>query len=158
MWPYTAHEADTLFAGQAELAPRGELASRVWAMPADTNPSGTVFGGWIMALMDSAGAMEGMKHTRGKVATVAVTNIAFHEPVRVGDAVCCYVDPVKFGRTSLSFHIEVWVLRSGKMPRTKVTEAEFTFVAIDDHGVPQPIAARRNRIREVPALLVVGGR
>lgn len=142
MLPYTAHEADTLFDGQAELAPRGELASRVWAMPADTNPAGTVFGGWIMALMDSAGAMEGMKHTRGKVATVAVTNIAFHEPVRVGDAVCCYVDPVKFGRTSLSFHIEVWVLRSGKMPRTKVTEAEFTFVAIDDHGVPQPIAAR----------------
>ena len=72
-----------------------------------------------MALMDSAGARGDETHARSRVAAVAVTNIAFHEPVRVGDAVCCYVDPVKFGRTSLSFHIEVWVLRSGKMPRTK---------------------------------------
>src|SRR5688500_1499747 len=107
MWPYTVDEADTFFGGQAERAPRGELASRVLAMPADTNPSGDVFGGWIMALMDAAGAMEAMKLTPGKVATVAVTDMTFHEPVWVGDTVCCYADPVRFGRTSLSFHIEV---------------------------------------------------
>jgi acyl-CoA thioesterase YciA len=142
MWPYTADEADALSAGRPPPAPRGELASRVLAMPADTNPAGNVFGGWIMALMDSAGAMAAMQYTPGRVATVAVTDMTFHAPVRVGDTVCCYAELARLGRTSLSFHIEVWVLRDGKAPRTKVTEAEFTFVAVDENGLPQPIAGR----------------
>ena len=133
MWPYTVEEVEAL------SAPRGELASRVLAMPADTNPSGDVFGGWIMALMDSAGAMAAMRQAQGRVATVAVTRMTFHQPVRVGDAVCCYADLVRSGRTSLAYHIEVWVLRSGRGTRMKVTEAEFTFVGIDEHGEPQPL-------------------
>jgi acyl-CoA thioesterase YciA len=131
MWAYTGEEMDAL------SGPRGQLASRVLAMPADTNPSGDMFGGWIMALMDAAGAMEALKHSEGRVATVAVTDMTFLQPVKSGDAVCCYADLVRSGRTSLAFHIEVWVRRGGKGPRMKVTEAEFTFVAVDDEGEPQ---------------------
>lgn len=133
MWPETTDEAQFL------PAPRGELASRVLAMPADTNPAGDIFGGWIMALMDSAGAMAALKHAECRVATVAVTDMTFLQPVRTGDAVCCYADLIRVGRTSLAFHIEVWVLRAGKGPRVKVTEAEFTFVALDADGEPQPL-------------------
>jgi acyl-CoA thioesterase YciA len=138
MLPYKVQEFEDL------SDPRGELASRVLAMPADTNPAGDIFGGWIMALMDSAGAMAALKHAQGRVATVAVTDMTFLRPVRIGDAVCCYADLVRLGRTSLSFHIEVWVLRAGKGSRVKVTEAEFTFVAIDEHGGPQPLPRRQD--------------
>lgn len=122
-------------------APRGDLASRVLAMPANTNPAGDMFGGWIMALMDSAGAMEAARRAGGRVATVAVTDMTFLQPVKVGDTVCCYAELSTAGRTSLGFHIEVWVLRAGLGDRTKVTEAEFTFVALDDAGGPQRIPA-----------------
>ncbi len=131
MWPYTVEEAE------AWSLPRGELASRVLAMPADTNPAGDIFGGWIMSLMDSSGAMAAAHYARGRVVTVAVTDMSFHQPVRVGDTVCCYAALVRVGRTSLTFHIEVWVLRSGHGTRTKVTEAEFTFVSVDESGEPQ---------------------
>ena len=131
MWAYANEQRENL------PGPRGDLASRVLAMPADTNPAGNIFGGWIMALMDSAGAMAAVQHAGGRVATVAVTDMAFLQPVRIGDAVCCYADLVRVGRTSLAFHIEVWVLRAGKGARVKVTEAEFTFVAMDEHGEPQ---------------------
>ena len=122
-------------------APRGDLASRVLAMPANTNPAGDMFGGWIMALMDAAGAMEASRRAGGRVATVAVTDMTFLQPVKVGDTVCCYAELSRAGRTSLAFHIEVWVLRAGLGERTKVTEAEFTFVALDATGVPQPLPA-----------------
>jgi acyl-CoA thioesterase YciA len=131
MWPYTAEEAE------AWSEPRGELASRVLAMPADSNPNGDIFGGWIMSLMDSAGAMAASSLARGRVVTVAVTDMSFHHPVKAGDTVCCYAALVRVGRTSLTFHIEVWVLRSGHGTRTKVTEAEFTFVSVDESGEPR---------------------
>ena len=114
--------------------PRGELASRTMAMPANTNPRGDMFGGWIMALMDSAGAMTAVAHAKGNVATVSISNIVFLRPVQVGDTVCCYTDVTHIGRTSITLCVEVWVLRQGQGDRIKVTEAEFTFVAINDKG------------------------
>src|SRR5690349_14193770 len=128
----------------AAAEPRGELASRTLAMPADANPSGTIFGGWIMALMDAAAAMTATRHAAGRVVTVAVSNIAFLEPVQVGDTVCCYTDVTRTGTTSVTLHVEVWVLRQGKGERVRVTDAEFTFVAVNDNGKPQTL-------RRVPA-------
>jgi acyl-CoA thioesterase YciA len=117
---------------QAE--PAGELASRTLAMPADTNPTGDMFGGWIMSLMDAAGAMTAMREAHGRVVTVAVSNITFHQPVKVGDVVCCYTEVQRVGRTSITLDVEVWVLRQGQGERERVTSAEFTFVAIDAEG------------------------
>src|SRR5688572_14501011 len=110
--------------------PRGELAARVLAMPADTNPAGTVFGGWIMSLMDAAGAITAAKYVAGRIVTVAVTDMSFLAPVHVGDVVCCYAERTRIGRSSMALHLEVWVLREGRGERVKVTAAEFTFVAV----------------------------
>jgi acyl-CoA thioesterase YciA len=131
MWPYTSEENEQL------AEPRGELAARAIAMPADTNPNGEIFGGWIMSLMDQAGMMTATRHAQGRVTTVAVTDMAFHCPVRVGDVVCCYTELARIGRTSAAFHIEVWALRGGRGTRVKVTQAEFTFVALDAEGRPR---------------------
>jgi len=135
MWPYTSEEYADLH------GPRGELAARAVAMPADTNPAGEIFGGWIMSQMDAAGMMTATRHAQGRVTTVAVTDMAFHCPVKVGDAVCCYTELESVGTTSATFHIEVWVLRGGQGARIKVTQAEFTFVALDDEGRPRAFLA-----------------
>jgi acyl-CoA thioesterase YciA len=119
--------------------PKGELASRTLAMPADCNPKGDIFGGWIMALMDSAGKMSATPHAGGRVVTVSVSNITFLQPVHVGDTVCCYTEVTRTGRTSITLDVEVWVLRQGQGERVKVTEAEFTFVAIGEDGRPREI-------------------
>ena len=123
----------------APEVPRGELAARALAMPADTNPAGDIFGGWIMAQMDAAAGITATRRAQGRTVTVAVTDMAFLRPVKVGDVVCCYTDLVRVGRTSLTLHVEVWVLRQGRGERVKVTSAEFTFVALDDDGRPCPI-------------------
>src|SRR6476659_7121519 len=141
--------------------PRGELASRTLAMPADCNPRGDIFGGWIMALMDSAGKMSATPHAGGRVVTVSVSNITFLQPVHVGDTVCCYTEVKRIGRTSITLDVEVWVLRQGQGERIKVTEAEFTFVAVDEDGRPRELInarfkgrqpsvrePRRNRVRQ----------
>jgi acyl-CoA thioesterase YciA len=120
--------------------PKGELASRTLAMPADSNPKGDIFGGWIMALMDSAGKMSATPHAGGRVVTVAVSNITFLQPVHVGDTVCCYTDVKCIGRTSITLDVEVWVLRQGQGARVKVTDAEFTFVAVHEDGRPRELA------------------
>src|SRR6266446_1100365 len=132
--------------------PTGELASRTLAMPADSNPKGDIFGGWIMALMDSAGKMSATPHAGGRVVTVSVSNITFLQPVHVGDTVCCYTEVNRIGRTSITLEVEVWVLRQGRGERIRVTEAEFTFVAIGEDGRPreiessvQPTVAKRAR-------------
>jgi acyl-CoA thioesterase YciA len=121
--------------------PKGELASRTLAMPADSNPKGDIFGGWIMSLMDSAGKMSATPHAGGRVVTVAVSNITFLQPVHVGDTVCCYTDVKRFGRTSITLDVEVWVLRQGQGERVKVTDAEFTFVAVHEDGRPRELAS-----------------
>ena len=120
--------------------PRGELASRTLAMPTDTNPMGHVFGGWIMSLMDCAGKMTATQQANGRVVTAAVSNIAFLQPVEVGDTVCCYTDVTSVGRTSITLGVEVWVLRQGQGERIKVTNAEFTFVAVKEDGTKRPLS------------------
>ncbi len=120
--------------------PGGELAVRTLAMPADTNPAGDIFGGWIMSLMDVAGGIAAGGLAQSRVATVAVTDMAFLRPVKVGDVVCCYTDLVRLGRTSLTLHVEAWVLRQRRGDRIKVTSADFTYVSLDDNSKPRPIA------------------
>jgi acyl-CoA thioesterase YciA len=119
--------------------PRGELAARHLAMPADCNPAGDIFGGWIMASMDSAAGMTTTHLTEGRTVTVAVSDMVFIQPVKVGDAVCFYTDVKNIGRTSIKLGVEVWVLRGGCGDRIKVTQAEFTFVAVDENGRPRRI-------------------
>ena len=121
------------------VEPRGELASRQLAMPAHTNPAGDIFGGWIMASMDAAAVMTTTRLVGGRAVTVAVSNIAFLRPVKVGDAVCFYTDVKRVGQTSVTLDVEVWVLRHGCDQRIKVTQADFTFVAIGEDGRPRPI-------------------
>ena len=123
--------------------PRGELAIRTLAMPRDTNPSGDIFGGWLLAQMDVAGGITAAWRAQGRTATVAVTGMAFHRPVHVGDVLCVYAQVERIGRTSLTVPIEAWVHRRGDMdPRVKVAEGVFTYVAIDADGnkrdVPNP--------------------
>jgi acyl-CoA thioesterase YciA len=123
----------------ADNHPRGELAARHLAMPADTNPAGNIFGGWIMASMDGAAGMTTTRLTRGRTVTIAVSNMVFMQPVKVGDTVCFYTDVRHVGRSSVKLDVEVWVLRGGCGDRIKVTQAEFTFVAVDEDGRPRRI-------------------
>jgi acyl-CoA thioesterase YciA len=135
MAPYTAGESELSEGPQ----PRGELAARTLAMPGDANPAGDIFGGWIMSLMDNAGAMTATRYTGCRVVTAAATRMSFLQPVKVGDTVCCYTELASIGRTSVTLWVEVWVLRQGRGIRQKVTAAEFTFVALDGDGRPCPI-------------------
>ena len=117
------------------VQPRGELALRTLAMPADTNPSGDIFGGWVMSQMDIAGGITAWNVADGRVATVAVDGFTFHRPINVGDVVCCYSDVLRIGKTSITILIQAWVLR-GRRPENRilVTEGTFTFVALDAEG------------------------
>ena len=126
-------------AGTPTQEPRGELAVRTLAMPADTNPAGDIFGGWLMSLMDVAGGIAAGAVARGRVATVAATDMAFLRPVKGGDVVCCYTGLARAGRTSLTFRVEAWVLRQRLGDRIKVTSADFTYVALDEDGRPRPV-------------------
>ncbi len=122
------------------VKPKGELAIRTLAMPADANPAGDIFGGWLISQMDIAGGVTASARARGRVATVAVTGFTFHKPVLVGDVVCCYADILKVGKTSITIGIEAWVLRRDESKnRIKVTEGVFTFVALDGDGKPRPV-------------------
>ncbi len=120
--------------------PRGELALRTLAMPADTNPSGDIFGGWVMSQMDIAGGITAWNVADGRVATVAVDGFTFHRPINVGDVVCCYSDVLRIGKTSITILIQAWVLR-GRRPENRilVTEGTFTFVALDANGKKRPV-------------------
>jgi len=119
--------------------PRGELSLRTVAMPADTNPAGDIFGGWIMSLMDLAAGITAGSRAKGRVATAAVSNLSFIRPVKVGDVVCVYTVIERIGRTSLTVGVETWVLRRGQEDRVRVTAAEFVLVAVDDSGTPREV-------------------
>ena len=119
--------------------PRGELSLRTVAMPADTNPAGDIFGGWIMSLMDLAAGVAASSEAKGRVATAAVSNLSFLRPVKVGDVVCVYTEVNRIGRTSITLGVETWVLRPGQGDRVRVTAAEFVLVAVDDAGRPRPL-------------------
>jgi acyl-CoA thioesterase YciA len=122
-----------------ESFPRSVPLVRVMAMPADANPNGDIFGGWLLSQMDLAGGSLATQRARGRCATVAVDGMVFHEPVFVGDEVSCYGELVRTGRTSMTVRIEAWRrdLASGQM--RKVTEAVFTYVAIDGNRRPRQL-------------------
>jgi len=121
--------------------PRGELSLRTVAMPADTNPHGDIFGGWIMSLMDLAAGIAAGYRAGGRVATAAVSNLSFLQPVKVGDVVCVYTEISKTGRTSITVAVEAWALRRNLGQRVRVTAAEFVLVAVDDGGRPRMLPA-----------------
>lgn len=119
--------------------PDGQLVGRVIAMPADTNPEGDIFGGWLLAQMDLAGSTPAFDIAHGRCATIAVDGMVFHQPVSVGDEVSLYATVLKTGRTSIRVRVEAW-----KRPRTLravtlVTEGVFTYVAIDQDRKPRPL-------------------
>ncbi len=114
-------------------------AVRTLAMPADTNPSGDIFGGWLLAQMDIAAGTVAHDRARGRVVTVALDAMAFHAPVYVGDLVSCYAEVVRVGRTSLTLHVEAWARRGRTGEEVRVTEGRFTMVAVDREGRPRPV-------------------
>lgn len=119
----------------------GVLVIRTIAMPADTNPAGDIFGGWLMSQMDlAAGNMAG-RVSQGRGATVAVEAMQFLRPVKVGDEVTLYATLVKVGRTSMKIHVDVWARSRFDTASDKVTDADFVFVALDDEGKPRAIPA-----------------
>lgn len=123
-----------------EILADGELTLRTAAMPADVNVNGDIFGGWVLSQMDIAGGICARQRA-GRVATVAVDAMKFIRPVRVGDVLCVYTQMGRVGRTSMAIEIEAWVLRGVVGDREKVTEATFTFVAIDEDGKPREVPA-----------------
>jgi acyl-CoA thioesterase YciA len=122
-----------------EEVERGEPAVRTLAMPADTNPSGDIFGGWVLAQMDLAAGIVATQRAQGRVATVALDGLSFHRPVYVGDLVSCHARVVGVGRTSMTIKVDTYVIRSRTMDEVKVTEGHFTMVAIDAEGRPRPV-------------------
>ena len=120
--------------------PKGQPALRVMPMPADVNQNGDVFGGWIMAQVDVAGAIPAMRRARGRVATVSVNSFLFKQPVSVGDVVSFYAEIVETGRTSIKVNVEVYAQRNPTDPVTvKVTEATLTYVAITQQGLKREL-------------------
>ena len=120
-----------------QCPPASEAELRTVAMPADTNPSGDIFGGWLLSQMDVAGGTYAMVRTGGRVATVGIEAMSFHRPVYVGDRVSCHCRTERIGRTSITVHVETWVRRTrpGQTPEEiKVTEGMFTFVALHEGG------------------------
>ncbi|HVO16712.1 MAG TPA: acyl-CoA thioesterase [Alphaproteobacteria bacterium] len=127
-------------AGEPEGAgPQGELCLQTVAMPADTNPRGDIFGGWILSQMDIAGGILAHQRAKGRTATVAIESMKFHLPVFVGDVVGCYGAVVRTGRTSIAIKIEAWARRGHSAEMVRVTEGVFTYVAIDEQRRPRPL-------------------
>jgi acyl-CoA thioesterase YciA len=122
-----------------DTGPRGRLTLQTIAMPADTNANGDIFGGWLMAQMDLGASVLARTRSRGRVATVAVEAMTFLKPVRVGDLVTIYSDMEHEGHTSMRIHVEVWVTRLPAGDILKMTEADFTYVAVDEAGRKRPL-------------------
>ena len=118
-----------------------ELVLKVIPLPADVNANGDIFGGWVMAQCDLAGAVIPARHAKGRMATVAVNEVVFKQPVRLGDILSVCSKLLRIGRTSVTVMVEVFAERFGSQGEyIKVTEATFTYVAIDENGRPRPIA------------------
>ncbi|MCF3592930.1 acyl-CoA thioesterase [Rhodobacteraceae bacterium LMO-12] len=119
--------------------PQGDLMLRTQAMPADVNVNGDIFGGWVLSQMDTASGIVASERAQGRVATVALDAMKFIRPVQVGDVLCVYARVQRVGRSSIGIATEAWALRHLKGHREKVTEAVFTFVAIDENGQPRQV-------------------
>lgn len=115
-------------------SPNGELALQTIAMPADANADGDIFGGWLVSQMDLAGAVTANRLARGRVATVAIDSMVFLRPVAVGSVISCYTDVLNIGRSSITILVEVWAQHHSDRECRKVTEGQFTFVAIDENS------------------------
>ncbi len=120
-------------------APDGTPAIRTVAMPADTNPAGDIFGGWLMSQMDLAAGNLAALTARGRSATIAVEGMKFHRPVKVGDEVSLFAEIVRLGRTSMQIRVDAWRRSRESDDSEQVTEAVFTFVALDAAGRPRPV-------------------
>ena len=114
-------------------------AIRVVAMPADANAYGDIFGGWLLSVMDSGAGLTAARRAKGRAVTVAIDAMVFHAPVKVGDEVSVYTEIEKVGRTSMTIAVVAFRRHRSEEDLTKVTEAKFTFVAIDDQGKPRPV-------------------
>lgn len=114
--------------------PEGALTIRTLAMPADTNPAGDIFGGWVMSQMDIAGAIAAVERAKGRVVTVAVEAMTFIAPVKVGDILCVYTSIERVGTTSITVSIEAWARRNRMDERHKVTDGRFVYVALGEDG------------------------
>jgi acyl-CoA thioesterase YciA len=122
-----------------ETEPGGDLCIRTLAMPADTNANGDIFGGWLLSQMDLGGGVFASKVAQSRTVTVAIEAMNFRKAVYVGDLVSVYANLVRVGRTSVTLHIEAWVLRRKEVLSILVTDGNFTYVSIDDQGHPQQI-------------------
>ena len=114
-------------------------AIRVVAMPADANAYGDIFGGWLLSLMDNAAGLTAARRAKGRAVTVAMDGMVFHQPVKVGDEVSVYAEIERVGRTSMTIAVEAWRRERHRGEQIRVTEAKFTFVAIDDAGKPRAV-------------------
>ena len=119
--------------------PRGALTIRTLAMPADTNPAGDIFGGWVISQMDIAGGIAAYERARGRVVTVAVDGMIFIAPVKVGDILCVYTTIERVGTTSITVDIEAWARRNRIDERVKVTSGKFVYVALGEDGAKRPV-------------------
>jgi acyl-CoA thioesterase YciA len=124
-----------------ETPPVGSPAIRTIAMPADTNPAGDIFGGWLMSQMDLAAGNLAALTARGRAATVAVEGMKFHRPVKVGDEVSLFAEITRLGRTSMNIHVTAWRRSRASDDSQKVTCATFAFVALDSAGKPRPVGS-----------------
>jgi len=122
-----------------ETEPQGDLCIRTLAMPADTNGNGDIFGGWLLSQMDVAGGVFTSKVTKSRNVTVAIDAMNFRKAVYVGDLVSVYGRLVRVGRTSITVHLEAWVIRRKETEAILVTDGNFTYVSIDEQGRPQVI-------------------
>ena len=121
--------------------PRGGLTVRTLTMPADANPNGDIFGGWVVGHMDQAGGIAGVERAKGRVITVAIDAMTFIKPIRVGDVLEVYTEIENVGRTSIKIHIEAWAQRVQTYEHDKVTDATFTFVHVGEDGRPRAMPA-----------------
>jgi acyl-CoA thioesterase YciA len=126
--------------------PEGRLVMQTHPRGNDLNPNGTVFGGWVLSIMDAAGAMVAIKAAKGRISTVGVEGVHFFMPLWHGDVACIYGSVVKLGTTSVTVKLEVWAMRKGQWDLIegyedleKCADGLYTFVAIDDQGKPRPI-------------------
>ena len=119
-------------------SPRDPIIRTV-PQPADMNGNGDIFGGWVLSRMDQAGGIAGVERAHGRVVTVALDAMQFIRPVKVGDVLEVYTHVDSIGRTSMKIHVEAWARRFETRIQEKVTDATFTFVAIDGEGRPRPI-------------------
>jgi len=117
----------------------GELTLRTLAMPADANAAGDIFGGWVMAQMDLASGIRAAERARGRVVTVAVKEMIFELPVKIGDTLCIYTEVIKVGHTSVTLNVEAWAQRYLSQQMDKVTAAVFVMVALDFNGNPTAV-------------------